>query len=486
MILYPGAKATFNSLRNNGSLILQSDATGISSLIVNNNVTASIDLFLTGGNPGAPLLKLNKWHFISSPVNSLPVSTFAPVPTKNVVMWYDNQVSGTLATGWIAYNGYRYSTGVISGPTFSSLVPGIGYDYYAATDQKYTFSGTINYSNVAVPLSYAVNDYLHGFNLLGNPFSSGLNWDDIVNGTYFPYPASTSKFLYFTRDNAQCSYIGGVGIPADVTGIIPPMQGFFVLTYAAGNTLTIPAAARSQGAIHPRYKGMEIIPLIRLSLSEAALTDETVVRFDPAAKTGLDNDFDAPKMFLSSDLLSIYSSIGGTNYAIDGLPFPETFVEIPIVVNLLTTGNHTITATQLQGLDNYDVTLIDKTTGFEAKLKDNPLLAFAGVAGTSADRFVLKVGTITTGVESPVSTVSIFNIYPSYSHINIQTVSDLWEGKSGTVRIMDLTGKTFESINNCEFSKSSLIQLVAPVSRGIYIVEIKSGLLRHVGKVVIK
>lgn len=485
MILYPGAKVTLNSLRNNGSLILQSDATGISSLILNTNVTASIDLFLTGGNPGAPLLKLNKWHFISSPVNTLPISVFSPV-TKNVVMWYDDQVSGSLATGWIAYNGFRYSTGTISGPTFSSLVTGIGYDYYATTDQKYTFTGTLNFSNVPVPLSYSVNDGLHGFNLLGNPFSSGLNWDDIANGVYFPYPASTSKSLYFTRDNAQCSYISGVGIPADVNGIIPPMQGFFVKTSAAGNTLTLPAAARTQGAIHPRYKGLEIIPLVRLSLSEASLSDETVVRFDAAAKTGFDDDFDAPKMFLSSDVLSLYSSLGGYNFAIDGLPFPDTFVEIPIVVNLLVAGNHTISATQLQGLDNYDVTLTDKTTGFIANLKTTTLLTFNGIAGTSADRFILRVSKLTTGIENPVISQSLFNIYPANKMLNIQTASDIWEGKSGTVNVMDLTGKTIESLNNCEFSKNSLLQIAAPIARGIYIVEIKSGLMRYVGKVVIK
>jgi len=113
MILGPGAKATLGAFINNGSLTLQSDATsGSPSFIVSSFSAnaATIELFLTGGNPGAPL-KLNKWHFISTPVSSLPVSTFAPTPTKNVVGWYDNQVSGTLATGWIAYNGFRYSTG---------------------------------------------------------------------------------------------------------------------------------------------------------------------------------------------------------------------------------------------------------------------------------------------------------------------------------------------------------------------------------------
>jgi len=43
--------------------------------------------------------------------------------------------------------------------------------------QKYTLTGQIKTSDVPVSLSYAVADALHGFNLLGNPFSSGLNWE---------------------------------------------------------------------------------------------------------------------------------------------------------------------------------------------------------------------------------------------------------------------------------------------------------------------
>ena len=149
-----------------------------------------------------------------------------------------------------------------------------------------------------------------------------------------------------------------------------------------------------------------------------------------------------PKMFLSPDILSIYSTSAGSNFAINGFPFPDTSVDIPIVVNLTAAGNHTITATQLQGLDNYDVTLTDNTTGFVADLKTTPVFTFSGGPGTIGDRFVLKVGTITTGIEDPVISKNTFNIYPANNMINIQTISDVWDGKSGSVKVFDLTGKT--------------------------------------------
>jgi hypothetical protein len=211
-----------------------------------------------------------------------------------------------------------------------------------------------------------------------------------------------------------------------------------------------------------------------------------VVRFDAAAKSGVDYDFDAIKMFISTSSTQIYSSLGGTNYSINGLPYPDPSIEIPIVVNFLTTGNHSINATQLQGLDNYSVTLTDKSTGFVADLKTTPVLTFSATVGTIADRFVLKIGTITTGTENPLSTKGTFNIYPSYGFVNIQTLADDWDGKSGSVKIQDLTGKVVGTMNNTTFSKNSLTTVHANFAKGIYLVELKSGLKRYVGKVVIR
>ena len=489
MILEPGAQATFGTLTNNGTLKLKCDATNMSSLIggsIAGTGNDSIELYLSGGEVPPSGDKKFRWHYISSPISYLNVSTFAPSYTKNVVSWNDNRVTGTLATGWVAYDGYVYATGLLGGTTFDNLVTGVGYDYYAIADRKYTLSGQINTSDVNVNLSYYIDDALHGFNLLGNPFSSGLNWDDITNSVYSPYPDLTSKSLYFTRDNTQCSYIGGVGIPGDVSGIIPPMQGFFVKTYSTGNTITLPAGARVNGSIHARYKGSTIIPLVRLSLTEGAISDETVVRFDETAKTGLDYDFDALKMFVSTTNTQIYSALNGTNYSINGQPFPENSIEIPIIVNLTTDGNHSISTTQLQGLDNYPVTLTDKTTGFTADLKTTPTLSFSASTGTIADRFVLKIGKVLTGIENPVVSKNTFNIYSANNMINIQTLSDQWDGKLGSVNVLDLTGKTVSNLNNSEFSKNSLTQVAAPVTKGIYIVELKSGIMRYVGKVIIR
>jgi hypothetical protein len=470
---------TFGTLTNSGTVKLESDATNISSLIAGtySGNAAIVELYLTGGEAGT---RNYRWHYISTPVSTLPVSTFTTV-TPDIVRFWDNRVTTDLVQGWVAQDGYVYATGQYIGPTFTSLTPGLGYDYYSSTNNKFTFSGQLNTADVGMTLDYAGGPN-NGFNLLGNPFSSGLDWDYINTHRF---PSNTSKSVFFTRDNALCSYIAGVGSPLGVNGFIPPMQGFFTKTYATGKTIWLAESAKTH-TLHARYKGVEIIPLVRLFLTDDTLSDETVVRFDTKASAGLDNDFDALKIFLSNENTSIYSAVSGSNYVINGQPFPDPTVEIPIVINLLATGNHTITTTQLQGLDGYYVYLIDNVTGFTANLKTTPTISFTASAGLIPDRFILRITTLLTGTEDPVVTKNTFNIYPATDYINIQTLADEWDGKSGSVNVMDLAGKTVSTIQNAEFSKNSAIQVQAPATKGLYMVKLRSGMKRYVGKVVIR
>ena len=171
-------------------------------------------------------------------------------------------------------------------------------------------------------------------------------------------------------------------------------------------------------------------------------------------------------MFISAVSPSIYSSLGGTKYTINGQPFPETSVEIPIAVNIIAGGNHTISSTQLQGLEDYNVYLTDNVTGFTSDLKTTPALTFSASSGLITDRFILKFTNIGTGTEDPVPSKSIFNIYYGFDFINIQTLSDEWDGKPGSVTVLDLSGKRVYENQKTEFSKNSVIQVQAPRQKG--------------------
>jgi hypothetical protein len=412
---------------------------------------------------------------------------FAPGTTLDLAQYVESRPTLTLSQGWVAFDGYVYSTGNTNGPTFSALTPGKGYNFWDNANNTFTFSGQLNTGDVAASLSYTTGDNaLHGFNLIGNPFSSGLDWDQIINGAYFAYPLNTSKSLYFTRNNIQCSYVSGVGTPSDVTGIIPPMQGFFNKTHTSGNTITMPAAARVQGNIHSTYKGGTLIPLVRLAILEDSISlDETVVRFDENAKAELDDDYDAIKMFLDDRITSIYSITTGVRYAINGQRFPEGFTEYPIVVNVTTDSVKSLSIMQVQGLDNYHVKIKDNITGITTDLKITGEIPFTAIKGTYSDRFILQI-TSNVGYEDLINPKRAFNIYPYSGVLNIVPLSDDWAGKIGSINILDLTGRVVESVTRTVFEKNAISQIQAPSSKGIYLVEIRSGNIKYTGKVIIR
>jgi len=482
----PSGQATVTSMANSGTLNLNStSSSAIFSLMMNSysgSGTTNAQLYLTGG--GSPNYK---WHYISIPITTLPVTTFTGI-TQDIVGYAEQRVSIDLLQGWVAWDGYVYSGGGIDNNyTFTDLLPGKGYDYWdnATPGTKFTFSGQLNSSALSpITLTYGGYPTLSGWNLLGNPFPSGIDWDVV---TASGYPSNTGKAVYFTKDNVQYTYAAGTGIPENATSHIPPMQGFFIRTYGTGNTFTVPTSAKEHNTT-ARYKGVKsVIPLVRLKIAEDTLHDETVVRFDENAKPGLDYDFDALKAFNSSDNAGIYTSSGGIKYAINGQPFPETSAEYPVIVNLTKEDINTLTASQLQGLDDYNIYLTDKLTGYTANLKTTPVLTFSSVSGLITDRFILKVSNATTGVEeNPASSGTVFNIYPGFGLINIQTLAEDWDGKQGSVTVLDLSGRTVTDLRNIEFSKNSVAQVTAPSAKGLYIVELRSGVKRYVGKVIIK
>jgi len=483
MILEPEAKVTLGAITNNGTLTLKYDASDISSLIHSNiDISANVELYLTGGEAGTGNYR---WHYISSPFNSLDTTAFTAV-TLNLAQYDETLCTSTTDQGWVAYDGYIYKTGLTGEDTFTSLTSGKGYNFYDNVDNEITITGQLKISDVPVGLSFSDQGAsISGFNLLGNPFSSGLDWDDIVDGTYFTYPSSTSKGLYFTRDNVQCSYIAGVGTPGDVTGIIPPMQGFFTKTYSTGNTITLPAAARTHNSIHARYKGKSIIPLVRLSITKDSISDETVVRFDEQAKPELDYDFDAVKMFLSDDKMSIYSYDGETKYAINGLPFPEESMNIPLAINSPKADTVKITATQIQGLEDYSLILKDIDQDFSINLNEINEYIFNTDSGTVTDRFILTVNNLATGLQDIIDPEpeKAFNIYSSREILYIKPVKNGWNGKRTDLRIYDITGKIVQQQKNIEWYKGETKEISLNVAQGIYLVEIRSGSERFVGKV---
>jgi hypothetical protein len=492
LTILPLGQATIaETLNNNGTLNLESDATGSASLIVNtySGNPANIKLYLTGEN----------WHYISSPVLGINETTFfdntdgtwdlAHFKEDISLSLFPSQTQYNWQMSWVGYDGWSYFDESSTGFSSTPMVIGKGYNFWDENTTIYTLTGSINTQQISQPITVTDrgvgNEGFQGFNLLGNPFSCGLNINTMFSSGW---PASTYTAVYFTSNGQPLVYSTDIMVPGDaIPGFIPPMQGFFIKTDAAG-TFTFPLGARVHTSVNHYKKGGDetLISLVRLSISENGKKDETVIRFDKSAKTGADYNFDAPRFIQPQDKPGIYTSINGQDFTINGMPFPESSVEIPVTVELLAAGNHVITAMEIQELANYKVSLKDKSTGSTVDLNSVKEYSFSAPAGEIKDRFILAITNLSTDIEDPLAAEKLFNIYHGFGLINIQPLSDEWNGVSGSVKIMDLSGKPVRVEPNAEFNKNTLIQLPAPDKAGLYFVEIRSGMMKFTGKVLVK
>jgi len=141
---------------------------------------------------------------------------------------------------------------------------------------------------------------------------------------------------------------------------------------------------------------------------------------------------------------------------------------------------------EVQNLDFYKVTLTDKLTRAVLDLKAVREYQFSGLAGLITDRFFLTVSSLSTGIEISEKTENQFNIYHGFNLINVQPLADEWNGKTGSIKIIDVSGNILRNLTNAEFRTNDFIRLPSPKTNGLYIIEIRSGVMKYVGKVVVR
>lgn len=384
----------------NGGLILKSDASNTASLIAastglnGGTANANVELFLSGTAGGS------SWHYISTPVPSVPSTVFSSAGILNVIKYKESFVTNDMLNGWIAYDGWHYNSTTKSwenlgaGESWPDLIAGNGYDYYSNTDMTFVFQGRLNTANTNVTLYYnsagsIPNISQQGFNLIGNPFTSGLDWDAVVSANNIWNNVGAA--IYFTHNGITYTYVNGITSPNDFGDgrYIPAMQGFFVKSNLNNVTLTIPASAKVYSN-HARYKSATLIPMIRVEAEGAGKSDQTVIRFDKNATAGFDNNFDSRKAFPSAGYPYIASIMSGEDLTINGLPFPADSTEIPVNFSAPAAGNYTLSAKEISGLSGYNIYLNDKVLNKSVAFSLIKNYEFNTEAGKFPGRFTIS------------------------------------------------------------------------------------------------
>jgi hypothetical protein len=340
------------------------------------------------------------------------------------------------------------------------------------------FAGNLNNGDVSFGLTAdgSADLALQGFNLVGNPYASSIDWMDSKgwtrsnlvtsgggNDMWIWNPDAGNYGVYNSADES------GVGTNA-VTRYIPSMQGFFVRAESAGNLVT-----KNDARVHDAT-----------TLWKSAQIDPS--RFDIVVNSDADNTFDEVRLFfgypenkagaakLFSPVLtapSLYLPEGKEHFTIRYLSDTIANPHVPLKFKAGKDGYCTINF----DFDSYDfeiAILEDRLTGGLTDLTLEPYYRFRASTKDNENRFIIHFGAIpeNANLELPA------NIYTNGNElvIDLTLVDDQTD-----VNVVDVLGRTIlqknlngNSIHKLHLNVRSQIVIVyaktnyAMLSRKVY------------------
>jgi len=374
----------------NGNLVLKSTAAGTASLIHNtDNVPAVAHRYINGA--------VEAWHFLSSPVIAQSINgNWTPAGTYGNGTGYDMYLWNEQTNCWI----YQLnSTSTVNWNTThpgSNFVPGRGYLYSVqSANPTKDFIGNLNNGNVSYGLTMgSVDVNLKGFNFVGNPYPSAIDWQATSGWTRNNLLSSGGGYDMWIWNPTANNYgvfnsFTGIGTNS-VTRNIAAMQGYFVRATNAGN-LILNNSVRVHD-ISGGWKSAEIIPLM-LSLiveSEADMWFDEVRLFfgyranEPPSIKLFSNVASAPSLFLPSENVDCT-----VRYLTDTIDYPI----IPVKFKPGKDGNYTIKS--ILDYDNFETVILeDRQLHLYQNLKTIQTYKFSASKTNDAGRFFLHFGLI--------------------------------------------------------------------------------------------
>ncbi|MDM8003005.1 MAG: hypothetical protein QUS66_08855, partial [Bacteroidota bacterium] len=268
------------------------------------------------------------YMYLSSPFTTAKVSELGDEAIESIYRYDENRhVGGVPASGWTGYNN-----------PVNLLVPGSGYAVNLGPDAgplTVEITGAVSNGEITVPVFNNNHPYTHGFNLVGNPYPSPVDWDliDALNTNI------DNAVYYFSNSDADqyggsyITYINGISSDGRATNIIPSMQGFFIHVtdgeFPVEGSLVMNNSVRVNDLNQPFIKSAEAEQpkLIRLSAcfsTSPETPDYTVIYFDEQATPEYDGQFDALKLLnTDTNVPSLFSvTPGASRLSINGMPPP--------------------------------------------------------------------------------------------------------------------------------------------------------------------
>jgi hypothetical protein len=300
--------------------------------------------------------------------------------------------------------------------------------------------------------------FTQGFNLVGNPYPSPIDWNsaggwtktNIDNAVYFFSNGTVNQYT-----GTYSSYVNGVSSNGIAGNIIAAMQGFFVHvsngSFPVAGLLAVNNTARN---LNPNtiFLGYTVpvapSPFVRLSAGfydEGPDGDPAAFYFN-SASTGLFNKrLDALKLMNTHiGIPNLYAvSTDMEKLSIDALSEVFDSVEtIPLGLTTAKDGWISFRATDIENMpDGLYVYLSDVKTGIRQDLQHGPPYRLYLASGEYTNRFFLNFSTKepAAGGGSGIPANGPFQAYGAGGTIFVN--GNLNAGEKGEVRVMDLRGQ---------------------------------------------
>jgi len=454
------------ALTNNGTIIIKSDVNGTATLTtpttISGSGTTNVEQYLTTGR---------NWYF-ASPVSGA---------TSNVV-------SASVLKPLYSYNETNNTwTNITNTTTELDLMK--GYVANVASDGVITFSGSLNTGNKSIVVNRTLNAAKAGFNLVGNPYPSHLNWSNVTKTnleTTMWYRTKPSSYYFETYNSTGNVGTNNSGIGV-ITRYIPPMQAFWVRVSAgqSSGTLSVTNTQRSHDLTTNRLKAPSESSnnqkLLRLQVSNGTNNDQAIILFNSNAENDYDA-YDSPKMSNANPTIpELFTTVSGERMVINGLKNMESNPEIALGFSTGESNSFSISANEISNFETgTKLILRDKLLSKEVELNNDTQYSFTSEVASTENRFSILV-------KAPSSTTNVINnndgeisIYRINNEI-VVSCSDILNGEN-LVTVHTIVGSRLfaEKIN------SSYTKLNTTFASGIYLVTVKNGAKSITKKIVIQ
>lgn len=502
---------TAGTLASGGNLVIVSNASATANI-------ASGSGSITGNVVVQRFIpsSARRWRFLASPVTSATLSDLidnihitgtggatngfdASGSNSASVFTYNETTTGDLNTGWAAASNIT-----------NSMTPGKGFRIFvrgtreagrltgSITSQDAVtldFSGTVNSGNINMNPTYTVanGDANDGWNYMGNPYPSAIDWNAFhdagrsgsspdFSGTDYAH-LDAVVYVYNAATNSYDSYNPVSNGGTLTNGIIPSGAAFWVKASASNPTMTLKESYKSTSTPGAVFKSEYKDKDFRIRLTKDSInSDEMVLKYIDEATASKDA-YDIAKMWGAEVNIATLGS-DKSYLALNSKPFNGESDTVKLSVYARTTGSYTLNFVNAEEFaTNLPMYLLDYYTGDIVDLRTQSTYVFqvnmSNTASYGDSRFELVVGKmpvviLPTALRDIENTSGKLAVYPYIAQSSI-SIGGLKAGYA-QFEIRDLNGRLIQQLQQAADQAGKVELNLNNLPAAMYMVWVQQGL----------